>query len=109
MRYFYTKSEPEEPKYGKPISLDHPVYKFGTLYEIEGRGLIVTQLRFDSGYAFWGQLDPGLANDIFTNHKFLPFFSEKATIKPYPIVQVRSVMWALRMKPLRREEWEGYF
>ena len=109
MKYFYQKPENSKPIYGRRISLDHPVYKFGTLFKIEDKGLVITQLRFDSKYAYWGDLDFWLANDIFLHPKFRDYFAEHASEEPYPVFEVRSVMWALRMKPLPKQEWERYF
>lgn len=109
MRYFYSKPNVGKPLYGRAISLVHPVYKFGTLFEMDGKGLAITQLRFQSKYAYWDALDFWLANDIFLHPKFRPWFAEHATEKDYPIFELRSVMWTLRMKPLPKEEWERYF
>lgn len=40
------------------------------------------------------------------------FFSERAG-NPieglYPTVLIRQIMWGLKMKPLKREQWETYF
>ena len=109
MKYFYQKSDIAIPIYGERITLDHPVYLRGTLYFEDGKGLIVTQLRFDILKTFyWDALEAGLANDIYLNKNFSSFFSQNATEKDYPIFQVRKIMWALRMKPLPKEDWEFY-
>lgn len=34
---------------------------------------------------------------------------EKSTYSLYPTMTVRQVMWALKMKPLKREQWETVF
>lgn len=109
MKYFYEKPADTKPIYGRTIPLDHPAYKNGTLFTIGSKGLVVTQLRLTCKYAYWGELDYWLANDIFLHPKFQTYFAEHASEKPYPIFEVRSVMWALRMKPLPKEEWERYF
>lgn len=109
MRYFYEKPEKGKPIYGRAIPLDHPVYKLGTLFEIDGRGLIFTQMRFQCKYAYWDSIDYWLANDIYLHPGFKCYFDAHATEKPYPIIEVRSAMWAMRMKPLPKEEWEKYF
>ena len=44
---------------------------------------------------------------------FLEYFRENAKRKNkdglYPTVTVRKLMWALRMKPLKKERWETVF
>ena len=109
MRYFYEKKDIGKPCYGRAIPLDHPVYKLGTLFEIDEKGLIFTQLRFHSKYAYWDTIDFWLANDIYLHPGFQKYFDEHATEKPYPIIEIRSAMWALRMKPLPKQDWERYF
>ena len=61
---------------------------------------------------YWGVVDPELANDIYISEGFEEYFRkfsgrEKDGI--FPTVQVRKLMWALRMKPLRKEFWEEDF
>ena len=108
MKYFYQKPEITEPLYGETIILDHPVYKIGTLFLQNGKGLVITQRRFSAKYVYWDALDPWLANDIYLHPKFRQFFEIHATEEDYPILQVRKVMWSLRMKPLQKEFWEDY-
>ena len=59
---------------------------------------------------WWGAVDPGLSNDIYINPGFYEYFKAHATEKDgdglYFTFTVRSIMWALRMKPLPKEEWE---
>lgn len=109
MKYYYTKSENTQPIYGEKVILNDHVYKLGTLYFQGGKGLIVVQKRFASKYVYWDSLDDGLANDIYLNPNFPSYFNEHAKSADYPIVQVRKIMWALRMKPLPKEFWEDYF
>lgn len=109
MKYFYQKPENSKPLHGRGIPLDHPVYKFGTLFKEDRKGLIITQMKFSCKYACWDSLDFWLANDIYMHPKFKEWFDEHATEEDYPIFQVRSVMWALRMKPLPKQELERYF
>lgn len=109
MKYFYQKPEKAKPLYGRAVTLEHPAYKRGTLFEQNGKGLIITQLRLTDKYAHWDAIDFWLANDIYLHPNFEKWFKENATEKDYPIFQVRSVMWALRMKPLPKQEWERYF
>ena len=109
MKYFYEKLDKGHPVYGEKIALDHPAYKFGTKFEQDGKGLIFVQKRISCKYAYWDSIDYWLANDIYEHPKFQSFFNSHAAAEPYPIIQIRSVMWELRMKPLPKEEWELYF
>lgn len=108
MKYFYEKPEIESATYGEKIILDHPVYKLGTLFEQDGKGIIFVQKRFTAKYVYWDAIDPWLANDIYLNKNFPFYFSKNATEENFPIIPVRKVMWALRMKPLKKEFWEDY-
>ena len=111
MKYFYKKPELQVQTYGQPITLEHPVYKSGTLYFEKGKGLIVTQKQFNRSTreCCWEALDVGLANDIYISKNFRKYFFDNATESEYPIFEVRKLMWALRMKPLPKEDWELYF
>lgn len=111
MKYHYEQSNVIVPIYGQTIALDHPVYRFGTLYLDHGIGIIVIQKRFDpkTKTCYWDAVNPGLANDIYLTNKFHEFFIEHATKENYPVFQLRKLMWSLRMKPLPKEEWEQYF
>ena len=108
MKYFYEKADKGQPLHGEKIELKHPAYKFGTLFKQGERGLIFVQKRFSCKYAYWDAIDYWLANDIFEHPRFQNYF-EKYAGKDPPIIQVRSAMWELRMKPLPKEEWEEYF
>lgn len=111
MKYFYQKPDICVRLFGQPISLDHPVYQSGTLYSEKGLGLIVTQKHFDSDRkeCWWGAVDVWIANDIYISKKFLEYFLQNASETDYPIFELRKIMWALRMKPLPKENWELYF
>ncbi len=111
MRYFTEKPELTVKVFGQPMPLDHPYYKGGTLYLENGKGLIVSQKKFnpDTRECRWDSLDLWLANAIYLAPKFRDFFVNNAKDEDYPIFEFRNVMWLLGMKPLKREEWEGYF
>lgn len=110
MRYFYRTGEVCVAMYGEPIKLAHDIYRNGTLFRQDGKGLVVTRLMMHSDKSFsWEALDPALANDIYLSERFPEFFAEHAASTDWPIFPVRKVMWALRMKPLPKEFWEGYF
>ena len=111
MKYFYQKPEICVRVFGEPIHLDHPVYKAGTLYLERNKGLIVVQKHFDPNRreCWFGAVDFWIANDIYTSKNFPEYFFSNASESDYPIFELRKVMWALRMKPLQKEEWETYF
>ncbi len=97
--------------FGKPIHLEHPIYRGGTLYFEKGKGLIITQQHFDAKTknCFWDYVDYWIANDIYTSSKFYDFFDANATVTNFPVFELRKVMWELRMKPLKKEAWETFF
>ena len=114
MKYFYEPPENWAPMYGKLYICDHSVYQQCTLFQIREKGIAVIQQRFDilSKRCWWGPIDPWLANDIYLNRNFLKYFYQNAEDSKdglYPTRTVRQIMWALRMKPLQKEEWEEWF
>ena len=112
MRYLYTPPPIVVPMYGRVYTCDHPLYNACTLYLEDSKGLAVIQERFDAkGKRFWwGPIDECVANDIYLSPAFPGYFNEHAAAPDaqglYPTVKVRSVMWALRMKPLAKLWWE---
>lgn len=49
---------------------------------------------------------------IYLNLGFKKYFDERAktaTDGLYPTVTVRQIMWALKLKPIKRERWETVF
>lgn len=102
-------------KYGETYVANHPVYDFCTLYKIGENGLAVIQQRFDKATksTSWGPIDPWIQDELYLHPKFKKFFDERADIPDkngiYPTVTIRQVMWALRMKPLPRRQWETVF
>lgn len=66
----------------------------------------------ESKRTWWQDILPWVANAIYVHPKFEQYFNERAR-EPvdglYPTVSVRQVMWALKMKPLKRERWETLF
>ncbi len=114
MRYHYEKPQICVPMYGKVYICDHPVYSRCTLFRLGGKGLAVIQQRFspDSKSTSWSSIDPWLANDIYLHPGFKRYFDKRAGICTdglYPTVTVRQIMWALKMKPLKKERWETVF
>lgn len=114
MRYHCEKPDICATKYGKLYYCEHPVYNSCTLFLIKGRGLAVIQQRYEisTRMTWWGEIDDWLANALYLHPGFRDYFEERAG-KPingiYPTVAVRQIMWALKMKPMKRERWETVF
>lgn len=114
MRYHYEKPDMYSCLFGKRYNCNHPIYDRCTLYLIDDRGLAVIQQRFDP-YAkttWWDEVDPWLVDNIYLNLGFKKYFDERAktaTDGLYPTVTVRQIMWALKLKPIKRERWETVF
>lgn len=114
MRYHYEKPEFYANQYGKTYILDHPLFDRCTLYQIEDRGLIVIQQRFDpdTKRTWWSEIDPWLTDVIYLNPGFQLYFKERAKRSidgVFPIVTVRQIMWSLKMKPIPKDRWETVF
>ena len=114
MRYYYEKPDIYLSVYGKLYICDHPVYNRCTLFTINEKGLAVIQQRFDQGTkrTYWAEVDAWLTDALYLNPKFKKYFdarSGKRTNGLYPTVTIRQIMWALKMKPIKRERWETVF
>ena len=114
MRYHYEKPPIYLSIYGDTYVCNHPVYDKCTLFKIDNKGLAVIQQRFDSDSkrTWWGEIDPWLNDVLYLHPNFREFFdnrSGEATDDLYPTVTIRQLMWALKMKPLKRERWETCF
>lgn len=114
MRYHYEKPEFYASTYGKLYICDHPVYSRCTLFQIEDKGLAVIQQRYDpvDKSTWWTEVDPWLTDDLYLHPKFKQFFDSRAKEPQnelYPTVTIRQIMWALKMKPIKRERWETVF
>ena len=100
--------------YGETYVCDHPVYDACTLYLIDNKGLAVVQQRFDSETksTWWSEIDPWLTDILYLHPKFKEYFDERSDESDnglYPTVTIRQIMWALKMKPIKRERWETCF
>ncbi len=55
---------------------------------------------------YWSAIDPWLTDKIYLHEGFRQYFDSHAKKKnakgEYPTVTVRQMMWALRMKPLKK-------
>lgn len=115
MRYHYEPKTLYFSIYGQTYTCDHPVYSKCTLYLVNERGLAVIQQRFDpkTKSTSWTEIDPWLVDDIYLNDRFMEFFNKYADKVNeqglYPTVNVRQIMWFLRMKPIVRKVWETVF
>lgn len=114
MRYHYEKPELYLSMYGRVYECNHPVYDRCTLYLIDAKGLAVIQQRYDSETkrTWWTEIDSWMTDVLYLHPKFKSFFESRAgECKDglYPTVTLRQIMWALRMKPLKRERWETCF
>lgn len=110
MRYYYEKPDTWTRKHGELYRCNHILYSRCTLYREGDLGLAVIQERFNRRfkYIFYGPIDPWLIDDIYENPMFETYFCEnagKAKDGIFPTVEIRKIMWALRMKPLKKDEW----
>lgn len=114
MRYHSEAPSFYFPIYGEIYLCDHPIYNQCTLFKMGDKGLSVIQQRFDEKTkdTRWEDIDAWIANGIYLNKNFLDYFQEhsgECANGLYPTVTVRQIMWALRMKPLKKERWETVF
>ena len=114
MRYHYERPLHYVSMYGETYECNHPIYNKSTLYKTDDKGLAVIQQRYDpdTKHTWWEQIDPWLTDELYFHPKFKQLLQENAK-KPkkglYPTMTIRQVMWALRMKPLKRKVWETMF
>mgnify|MGYP000237565853 CR=1 FL=1 len=114
MRYHYERPENCISIYGRIYICDHPAYSRCTLYKIGNRGLAVIQQRYDilSKCTYWTEIDPDLTDTLYLHPKFKEYFDKYAEVTTdglYPTVTIRQIMWALKLKPLKRQAWETAF
>ena len=114
MRYHYEKPKNYRSNYGSIYICNHPVYSRCTLYKIGNKGLAVIQQRYNvrTKSTYWTDIDPWLTDMIYLHEQFKKFFDERSgecTDGLYPTVSVRQIMWALKLKPIKREHWETCF
>ena len=114
MRYHYKKPSIYSSMYGTTYSCNHPVYNRCTLFQINKKGLAIIQQRFDpdTKNTWWGEIDPWLTDMLYLHPKFKEYLEVRSgpgTDGIYPTVTIRQIMWALKMKPIKRERWETCF
>ena len=62
----------------------------------------------DTKSTWWREVDPWITDDLYLNYGFKEYFDERSgewAYGLYPTVTVRQIMWALKMKPIPREQW----
>ena len=112
MRYHYEKTSIYKSVYGTLYLCDHPVYNRCTLYLIGDKGLAVIQQRQHKKFTYWTEIDPWIVDDLYLHENFKEFFESRAGScidGLYPTVTIRQIMWGLKMKPIKRQQWETYF
>ena len=114
LRYHYKKPRKYTMTYGKIYRCNHPVYNKCTLFLVGNKGLAVIQQRFDPVLkrTWWSNLDPWLPNELYLHPNFIAYFhkhSGHCIEGLYPTVTIRQIMWALKMKPIKKERWETVF
>lgn len=95
--------------YGLIRTCDHPVYNRCTLYLVHNKGLAVIQQRYDkkTKSTYWTEIDSWLTDCLYLNENFKAFFDDRSgegTDGLYPTVTIRQMVWALKMKPLKKEK-----
>lgn len=111
----YYKPEGEGKPKGVTHYCDHPLYDDCTLFMLpNGKGLAVIQQRFNPQlkYTWWTRIDDALNIDISNTQgleEYLEQHAEYTSEDLYPTVEVRKLMWALKMPPLRKHSWETRF
>lgn len=81
---------------------------------MDKRGLAIIQQQYDpeTKQTWWCEIDPWLTDILYLHIGFKDFFDNRSgecTDGFYPTVTIRQIMWALKMKPLKRERWETCF
>lgn len=114
MRYHYEKPDLYLSIYGDTYECDHPVYNKCTLFKAGKRGLAVIQQRYDlkTKRTYWTEIDPWLTDTLYLHERFKDYFDDRAGVDNgglYPTVTIRQIMWALKIKPVKRERWETCF
>ena len=114
MRYHYEKPALYLSMYGDTYSCNHPVYDKCTLFTMNEKGLAIIQQRFDpdSKKTWWGEIDPWLTDTLYLHPRFKEFFDKRSGLRKdglYPTVTIRQIMWALKIKPIKRHRWETCF
>ena len=118
MRYRFNPDDTKTYEFGMFAKIydcpNHKVCNKATLYEINGKGILVIQQYFipEMKCSYWSNIDPRLTKPIYLHKNFKCVFDKYAS-EPhnglYPTLTIRQLMHAMRMKPLERQYWETYF
>lgn len=113
MRYFIEKPVDATDHSIYFEKLDHPLYNSCRLYKInETMGLAIVQKRFNPKLKvfFYNAPDSWIMDEVIKHPGFADYVFEHAANPDgdiYPTVTIRQVMYALKMKPLKKEPWES--
>lgn len=114
MRYHHQKPKAYRTNYGETYICNHPVYDSCTLFKIGNKGLAIIQQRYNvrTKSTKWTEIDPWLTDTLYLHEGFKKFFDERSgecADGLYPTVTIRQIMWALKLKPIKRKRWETCF
>lgn len=93
---------------------NHPLFNSCTSFTDGHKGLVVIQQRFNPVLktTWWTGIDNELIQIIEDSPLFGKVFRDIAgpcMNGEYPYIEVRKLMWQLRMKPIPKEPWETKF
>ena len=76
--------------------------------------MAVIQQRYETEtkHTYWTEIDPWLTDQLYLHPKFKEFFDDRsgeATDGLYSTITIRQIMWALKMKPIKRDRWKTCF
>lgn len=108
MRYYTTKPKGALATRRYLYECNHPLYSQCTLIKKGELGLAIIQNRYNRKLKiFWyGPIESWLADEVQRQDGFDAYFAKnaaKGTDGLYPTVEIRRLMWALKMKPLRKD------
>lgn len=111
MKYYYEPPEKWIVEHAAIYICNHPLYDKCTLFKKGDYGLALIQQKFNhkTKQSWWGPIDPWLIEDLYSQPGWLDWFYQHCggcKDGLYPTVTVRKAMWAMRMKPLKRQYWE---
>ena len=114
-KYYAPIQPPSAEARGFTYYCDHLLFNECTLFLLpNGKGLGVIQQRFNAKlkYTWWGRIDKRINIDISNREGLDEYLNDMAAYPKdglYPYVEVRKMMWALRLSPLMKREWETRF